>query len=136
MNTIIDTLPAAGLKAIPGLALLLALVACGGGGGGGDTTTNPPPPPPPPPPPSTYSIGGTVSGLAGSGLTLRNNGGDDLTVSANGGFTFATEIDSGDSYSVTVATQPSSPDQTCTVTNGSGTATADVTNIAVACRSE
>jgi len=133
MNTIIDTLPAAGLKAIPGLALLLALVACGGGGGGGDTTTNPPPPPPPPPPPSTYSIGGTVSGLAGSGLTLRNNGGDDLAVSANGSFAFATEVDSGDTYSVSVATQPASPDQTCTVTNGSGTATADVSDVAVAC---
>ncbi|WP_405238013.1 hypothetical protein [Lentisalinibacter orientalis] len=133
MKTRIDTLPAAGLKAIPGLALLLALAACGGGGGGGDTTTNPPPPPPPPPPPSTYSIGGTVSGLAGSGLTLRNNGGDDLAVSANGSFAFATEIDSGDTYSVTVATQPASPDQTCTVTNGSGTATADVTDVAVAC---
>ncbi|HKL63700.1 MAG TPA: hypothetical protein VJ883_10060, partial [Woeseiaceae bacterium] len=75
MKTTIHTLPPTGLKAIPGLALLLALGACGGGGGGGDTTTNPPPPPPPPPP-STYSIGGTVSGLAGSGLTLRNNGGD------------------------------------------------------------
>ena len=133
MKTLIDTLPAAGLKAIPGLALLLALGACGGGGGGGDTTTNPPPPPPPPPPALTYSIGGTVSGLAGSGLVLRNNGGDDLALSANGAFAFATEIDSGDSYSVTVATQPSSPDQTCTVTSGSGTATADVTDVAIAC---
>ena len=42
---------------------------------------------------NTFTIGGTVSGLAGSGLMLRNNGGDDLAISGNGGFTFATPID-------------------------------------------
>ena len=43
----------------------------------------------------TFSVGGSVSGLAGSGLVLRNNGGDDLPIASNGSFTFATELASG-----------------------------------------
>lgn len=84
------------------------------------------------PPPGAFSIGGTVSGLAGT-VVLRNNGGDDLTLSANGGFRFATLLASGGTYAVTVFTQPSG--QTCTVvSNGRGTvATANVINAAVAC---
>jgi N-acetylneuraminic acid mutarotase len=102
-------------------ALALSLSACGGGG----SNT--------PPPPSQFTIGGTDSGLAGTGLVLQDNGGGNLSVSANGSFTFATTVASGGAYSVTVLTQPSSPAQTCAVTNGSGTATANVTNVQVAC---
>ena len=83
--------------------------------------------------PVTYTIGGTVSGLTGTGLVLQNNGGNNLSVSANGSFTFTTAVNSGGAYDVTVLTQPSSPAETCTVTNGSGTATANVTNADVAC---
>jgi serine/threonine protein kinase, bacterial len=32
----------------------------------------------------TVTIGGTVTGLAGTGLVLQNNGGDNLTVTAEG----------------------------------------------------
>ena len=46
-------------------------------------------------------------------------------------FTFSTAISSGAAYSVTVLTQPAG--QSCTVTNGSGTASANVTNVQVAC---
>ncbi|MEZ5457780.1 MAG: hypothetical protein R3E65_00215 [Steroidobacteraceae bacterium] len=99
-------------------------------GGGGDSA---PPPPPPPPPPTTYTLGGTVSRLAGSELVLQNNGGSNLTVSANGSFSFAGSVNAGTAYSVTVQTQPSNPTQTCTVANGSGTANANVTNISVTC---
>ena len=81
----------------------------------------------------SYTIGGAVSGLTGTGLVLQDNGGDNLTINANGNFTFHTAIASGSAYKVTVLTQPSSPAQTCTVTNGSGTATANVTNVQVAC---
>ena len=103
------------------LAMLpLLLAACGGGGSGG--TRGP------------YTIGGTVSGLSGSGLTLRNNGGQTLAISAPGGFAFAGGLDSGAVYSVTVAKQPSAPAQHCTVTDGSGTvANANVTNVRVEC---
>jgi alpha-tubulin suppressor-like RCC1 family protein len=81
----------------------------------------------------TFSIGGMVTGLSGSGLVLQDNGGNNLAVSANGAFTFTTKVNSGSAYKVTVLTEPSSPAQTCAVTNGSGTATANVTNVAVAC---
>lgn len=112
-----------------GLILLaLTLAGCGGGGGGGDT-----PSVQPPPTPTTFSIGGDVNGLTGSGLVLRNNGADDLTIGADGSFTFGTEINSGSSYSVTVFAQPVNPAQTCSVTNGAGTATADVSNVQVDC---
>jgi len=80
--------------------------------------------------PPTFSVGGNVSGLAGS-VTLQNNGGDDLTVSANGSFNFATAVVFGGTYSVTVASQPIG--QSCTVVNNSGTVSADVTNVVVTC---
>ncbi len=92
------------------------LSACGGGG------STP-----------SYTIGGMVSGLSGTGLVLQNNGGDNLSVTADGSFTFPTAIAKGSAYSVTVQTQPSGPAQNCVVTNGSGTATANVTNVQVTC---
>jgi hypothetical protein len=83
---------------------------------------------------NTYSIGGTVSGLAsGDSVQLQDNGSDTLTVTANGSFTFATPLETGSTYNVTVSAQPTSPAQTCTVTNGSGTVTANVTNVSVFC---
>jgi len=85
----------------------------------------------------TYTVGGQVGGLAGSGLVLQNNGGDDLPVAADGGFTFATAVASGQSYSVSVLVQPSAPSQTCTVGNGSGVVGAgSVTDVAVACATD
>ena len=103
------------------------LISCGGGGGN-DTPTGPPPPPP------TYTIGGTVAGLAGTGLTLQNSGGADLALSANGAFTFPVAQTGGAAYAVTVHGQPSSPSQTCSVTNGTGTVgNLNVTNVAVTC---
>jgi 6-phosphogluconolactonase len=68
-----------------------------------------------------YTVGGTVTGLSGSGLVLELNGSDGLTFNASGGFVFGTRLASGTAYSVTVSTQPSNPVQTCSVRNGSGT---------------
>lgn len=82
----------------------------------------------------TATIGGTVAGLVGTGLVLQDNGGDSLTITQNGNFTFKTPVTGPtDAYAVTVLTQPTNPLQICTVTNGSGTATANVTNVAVNC---
>jgi 6-phosphogluconolactonase (cycloisomerase 2 family) len=112
------------LRGVAALVLVVSLAGCGGGGKGG--TTNPPPTP--------RTIGGTVTGLTGTGLVLRNNGGDSLTVSGNGAFTFATSIAEGSAYAVTAFTQPSNPSQTCVVSNGSGTVGgSNVTNVQVAC---
>jgi large repetitive protein len=83
---------------------------------------------------STFSVSGTVSGLQGQNLTLRNNGGDTTEVQSNGAFQFTQPVASGAAYNVTVATQPSNPTQACTVTGGTGTiGSANVTNVAVSC---
>ena len=80
---------------------------------------------------STYSIGGTVSGLSGT-VVLQDNGGNDLSVGASGAFTFSTALATGSAYSVTVKTNPAG--QTCSVANGSGTVgSANITNVAVTC---
>lgn len=83
----------------------------------------------------TYTVGGTVSGLAaGNSVVLQNNSSDDLTVGANGSFTFATPLTDGSAYSVTVLTQPTAPNQTCAVSNGTGNLSgADVISVQVAC---
>jgi hypothetical protein len=81
--------------------------------------------------PVTFTVGGVVSGLAGTGLVLQNNGTNNLAIANNGSFTFSTPVATGAPYSVTVLTQPSG--QTCTVSNGTGNATANVTSVAVAC---
>ncbi|BAP89617.1 LamG domain protein jellyroll fold domain protein [Burkholderiales bacterium GJ-E10] len=79
-----------------------------------------------------YAVGGVVSGLtAGKSVTLLDNNSDTVTVSTNGFFTFPTQLASGATYAVTVGTQP--VHQTCAVTNGSGTATADVTSVTLGC---
>ena len=86
---------------------------------------------------NTHTVGGTVSGLTGSGLVLQLNGGNDLSVGANGSFGFAASVDYGSSYSVTVLSQPGSPAQTCTMSQGSGTMPdADVSNVLVACATD
>jgi hypothetical protein len=83
---------------------------------------------------SSYTIGGSVSGLpSGQQLSLVDNGDSAhaLTVSGNGTFSFPQTVSGA--YAVTVGTQPSGA--TCTVSNGSGTATANVSNVSVACTS-
>jgi len=81
-----------------------------------------------------YSIGGTVTGLEGSGLVLQNNSGDDLPITSDGPFVFATLMNGGSSYSVTVASNPTWPTQDCVVLYGSGTVgSSDVDNVEVSC---
>jgi 6-phosphogluconolactonase (cycloisomerase 2 family) len=83
---------------------------------------------------NAYTLSGTVSGLAGSGLLLQSGTGAQLAIDANGPFTFQGAITSGSSYAVTPTTQPQSPSQTCTVESGTGEiASANVSNVAVTC---
>lgn len=85
-------------------------------------------------PDETFSVGGTVSGLQGSGLVLQNNGQDDLPVTSDGSFTFSGQLIDGGAYNVTVLSQPSNPDQVCSVNNGQGNISEDdVTDIEVNC---
>ncbi|MEE4173677.1 MAG: choice-of-anchor D domain-containing protein [Xanthomonadales bacterium] len=82
-----------------------------------------------------YAVGGVLSGLVpGDALVLENNGQDDLTLTADGVFRFAQGVPYQDAYAVTVKSQPSSPSESCTVTNGAGVMGAgDVSNISVTC---
>ena len=82
---------------------------------------------------ASRNIGGTVTGLLGTGLVLQNNGGDDLNIVVDGDYTFATTVDDGLTYTVTVSTQPTGPSQTCAVANPSGNVSANVTNVDVTC---
>lgn len=82
---------------------------------------------------SSFTVGGSVSGLAGSGLVLQLNGTANLPVASNGSFAFPAIAD-GSPYAVSVATQPTAPAQTCSVSNGNGTlAGANVSSVAVSC---
>jgi hypothetical protein len=100
--------------------------ACGG--------QTPPPASPDGGTPAVVAIGGTVTGLAGSGLVLSDSAGEDLRIAADGAFAFAAPMPSGAAFTVTVTGQPTSPSQTCTVSGGSGTVGAGaVTSVAVAC---
>src|SRR6266446_5822409 len=98
-----------------GSVTVLALLMVGCGGGGGDSGS--------PPPPPSYTVGGTVSGLAGSGLALaicrflsssvkRLRVCDSpLQVSASGAFSLGgvyPAVYSGPDF-VSVTQQPSSP---------------------------
>jgi hypothetical protein len=103
--------------------LFVALGFLAGCGGSGHSS---------PPAPTTFTIGGSIAGFTGSGLVLQNNGGNNLAVNASAtSFTFAAPVATGGVYSVTVLTQPAGAN--CTVTNGDGQATADVTNVSVSC---
>jgi hypothetical protein len=93
----------------------------GGSGGGGSGSV------------TTYTLGGTVTGLAGTGLIIRN-GAVDLPITANGGFTFAPALANGTTYSVSVVAQPTGPAQDCVVTQSAGQInSSNVTQVTVTC---
>lgn len=82
---------------------------------------------------NAYSVGGTVSGLLGSGLALQL-GSQNLPINGDGAFTFPLPLESGAAYAVNVATQPGQPTQVCSVAAGSGNvADANVTDVVVTC---
>jgi uncharacterized repeat protein (TIGR03803 family) len=110
--------PMTALQGIITASCVALIAACGGSSGGAA---------------STYIVGASVSGLVGSGLVLQLNAGSPLSVSANGKSTFATSLASGKSYQVAVKTQPSSPQQACTVANASGTIGAADVTVAITC---
>ncbi|MDO8519146.1 MAG: DUF1554 domain-containing protein [Deltaproteobacteria bacterium] len=83
---------------------------------------------------TTYTIGGTLSGLTGT-VVLQNNTGDDLTLTADGSFTFATGLEDAETYQVTVSTPPDG--LTCSVSSGTGTVDgADVTDVSIVCSAD
>jgi 6-phosphogluconolactonase (cycloisomerase 2 family) len=98
--------------------LFAGLAACGGDGS----------------PLPTYTVGGVVTGLTGTGLVLHDDTAGDLAVSGPGAFHFTAGFAAGATYAVTVKAEPSSPRQNCVVTNGSSDiGVANVTNVMVTC---
>ncbi|WP_297533317.1 carboxypeptidase-like regulatory domain-containing protein [Thalassolituus sp.] len=86
--------------------------------------------------PTTYSISGTVSGASGSVIwelykdgAFFNDGG-----AANGSATFTSAMPSGSAWTLSINSAPSG--QTCTISNGSGTLTGNVSNVAITCEDE
>ena len=85
----------------------------------------------------SYYVGGTVTGLSGIGAFIQLNGGNDLALSSNGNFNFIPAVNVNSTYNVTVLTQPSSPNQICTVSNESGTVSGgNVTDVTVTCTTD
>src|SRR2546421_4153282 len=116
--------------------LALLMVGCGGGGGtsggGGGGASSPPPPPPI----NRYTVGGTVSGLQGSGLAVQvvvpgsvcgrgcyphpgHNVGPPLQITSNGPFTFDVDYSGsmGDRTTAFISHQPYPPYQICLMHN-------------------
>lgn len=92
--------------------------------------------------PTAYAVGGTVSGLTGSGLKLEYDADNvslpaALSVAADGSFVFnaaTTSAITGTAYRLRILTQPTGPAQTCILTGGTGTvAAADVSSVRVSC---
>ncbi|WP_143473803.1 hypothetical protein [Limnohabitans sp. G3-2] len=110
---------------VPTLASLMLLVSCGGdtitsGGSGGSG--------------QTYRVKVMVSGLPfGESILLYNNQIDALNLRVNGALTqFPSALSSGDAYAVTVKEKPLG--YQCSVSNGVGTASANISNVTILCK--
>lgn len=87
-----------------------------------------------PRPEAAFSVGGTVSGLEGSGLVLHNRTTGEALAAAEGAFEFVQRVPTGLEYRVEVETQPAQPNQICSVARGTGTmGDQAVTDVAVTC---
>jgi 6-phosphogluconolactonase (cycloisomerase 2 family) len=83
----------------------------------------------------SFKVGGTVTGLTGAGLTLRDVAGTVVSVSAGGSsFQFPAAQLSGSTYFVAIASQPAGG-QVCTLSNGAGVVGGADTSIDVLCNS-
>jgi uncharacterized delta-60 repeat protein len=88
------------------------------------------------PPKERYTVGGTVSGLLGTGLVLRDKWQfTEVAVDGNGAFVMPLPYQPGLPYELTVAASPSAPVQTCRVRHetAGGNVWANVDNIVVEC---
>lgn len=103
------------------------LSACGGGGGGSISNNTEVPIAA-----TLYALSGSITGLAGDGLELAN-GNQVITIpSGSSSFQFKDLLTAGQSYAVSIKTQPAG--LTCSVENAVGTIIgSNITNIVVTC---
>jgi len=83
-----------------------------------------------------YNIGVDVTGLANGNSVAFDNNGESLTVNTDGQFNFATAMDDGSAYNVTVTTQPQMPNQMCSVVAGTGTISGADILLTVSCTTD
>jgi hypothetical protein len=104
------------LRAGIALACALGLSACGGSDG-------------------DLYLGGEVTGVTKPGLVLTNNGGSDLAVDVSGPFLFKDLVETDSRYDVKVKSVPPNVEgiDKCIVSNGTGRAVFNVTNVLVQC---
>ncbi|MGK0619500.1 SBBP repeat-containing protein [Meiothermus cerbereus] len=122
-NTSVATVDNDGLATAVAQGTATITASAGGKSGTATLTVTPIP---------TFTVGGEVRYLNGSGLVLAL-GTQTKTIGANGPFTFDTPVPDG-TYTFSVQTQPTNPPQNCTVTPNSVTVSgANVTNLVVAC---
>lgn len=108
--------------AFSAVALAMAVVGCGGGGGGADAGNSRGP----------FTLNGTLSGLAtGQVVTLQNTPGESISLGVNGAFNFATPLEAGEAFAISVKTQPNH--QQCSVASGTGTMSASTPSVTVTC---
>jgi len=89
----------------------------------------------------TVAVAGAVSGLNSTGLNLvlyiNGNNTETISISANGAFVFAANLVVGENWSVEISTLPGSPQQSCNLSNTSGTIPqGGVDTIQIACDSQ
>jgi hypothetical protein len=86
--------------------------------------------------PRQYRVGGTLTGLRGSGLELMLNETWSLQPTSDGDITFRDVfLDEGSDFEVTLTGQPESPSQTCSISGGEGTISGgDVVDVRVTCQ--
>lgn len=82
---------------------------------------------------SSHTVSVSVSGLSGDQLVLQNNGTDDLIFNNDATQVFAIPVAYTDDYSVTVLTQPTSPNQECLVSDPTGTINESDVTVNVIC---
>ena len=83
--------------------------------------------------PGTFTVGGTITGLRGTGLVIANQP-DELSPTADGPFTFPTGWPGNARYNVRIVSQPVNPSQSCGVSNGSGSLNgSSVDNVVITC---
>ena len=82
---------------------------------------------------NVYTLGGSITGLSGTGLVI-NNGIDQIAIDPTATtFTLPTRVADGSAYGVTILSQPTG--QACTIANGSGfMGSAAISNLVVTCK--
>ena len=79
-----------------------------------------------------FTIGATVSGLAGATMTVQNNGAGDITVTSDGPFTFRGTVFDGAPYDIRISSPATG--RVCTVAMGMGVVSGANVVATITCR--